>query len=174
MLKRTIVSLVTAIFLAVLAIGCGDAPAGNDNAAVTPDANRSPEPEQLSKDSAEELGLLITLPYEPAEVAWRDTPGGPAANSAPGNTLRAAILFGPENAQLLEDELKALDPGTGVEIMSEEWFPAELVAKSELGEESKLQGIAYPAGPFLKPPYSEGRAIRITETDYFVVELKKP
>ncbi|HSI87696.1 MAG TPA: hypothetical protein VK918_01490 [Pyrinomonadaceae bacterium] len=153
---------------------CGDDPIANENAAPTPAANRSPEPEKSSNDSAEELGLLITLPYEPAEVAWRDTEAGPAANAAPGNSLRAAILFGPENAQLIEDELKTIDPGTNVEILSEEWFPAELVAKSELGEESKLQGTAYPAGPFLKAPYSEGRAVRITETDYFVVELKKP
>jgi hypothetical protein len=171
---RSLTFLIIFVFLAGSLAGCGDAPDSNQNATPTPAANRSPEPEKLANDNAEELGLLITLPYEPAEVAWRDSEGGPATNAEPGNTLRAAILFGPDNAQLIENELKALDQGSSVEILSEEWFPAELVAKSELGEESKLQGTAYPAGPFLKPPYSEGRAIRITDTDYFVVELRKP
>ena len=133
MLKRTIVSLVTTIFLGVLAIGCGDAPTSNDNAAVTPDANRSPDPEQLSKDSAEELGLLITLPYEPAEVAWRDTPGGPAANAAPGNTISLAFDT-------------PLDEAVKLGLLS---FDSTM--KSNLGVARPIDLVILPAEPALPP-----------------------
>src|SRR5690606_13645837 len=109
---RSIAFLISLAFFVGSVTSCGDVPIANENSAPTPDANRSPEPEILAKDSSEELGLLITLPYEPAEVAWRDTETGPGGNAAPSKTLRAAVLFGPENANLLEDELKTIDPGS--------------------------------------------------------------
>ncbi|MDQ3042529.1 MAG: hypothetical protein M3R11_09180, partial [Acidobacteriota bacterium] len=57
------------------------------------------------------------------------------------------------------------------DIDAEDWFPPELVAKSQESGDASLKGIGYAANDFLQPPYSNGRLTRINDTDYFVLEL---
>jgi hypothetical protein len=119
--------------------------------------------------------MTIRLPYEPTEAFWREdaaasgTDGQPVPNA---KRLKATLRFEPADVQKLMADLAASNAHPEpVVIDIEQWFPAELITKSEMGEESKLNGTSYPADIFYQAPYLSGRAVRIDETDYFVLEL---
>lgn len=138
----------------------------NQNQNATSNIDQIVKVERAANHSVEELGLIIKLPYEPVEASWRNEAAG--ASSSP---IRAVLLFTIEDGKSLIAEAEKTKPGQPVEVVAENWYPTELIAKSEMGEESKITGKSYPADAFFQPPYNSGRLIKIDDTDHFILEL---
>ncbi|MEW6360865.1 MAG: hypothetical protein ACK42A_01305 [Pyrinomonadaceae bacterium] len=118
----------------------------------------SPQP-----DENEELGALITLPYEPEDVVWR--------KSGDGRSLLAVLRFSPEDTRKIRESLTAGGQGTPRSITPEDWFPAELQAQSEANPDAMIIGEAFPATLFFQPPYGAGTITAVSGTDFFILEL---
>jgi len=162
------------IFSIVPLAGCvGGEEAANNSAPVSPrEVNEKNTPQVNEK--AEELGLLIKLPFVPVEVAWVEQPAVAEPGRSPGpndKKLRAVILYEKEDADQLAAEAAKLGEPTAVEIDADTWFPAELLSQSELNEGQKIMGKAYSADMLFQAPYLAGTMVRIDETNYFVVEM---
>lgn len=150
--------------------------------APTPDLTQSANANNaanLAKDNTEELHEIIKLPFEPDEEAtvWRETPLADknSDNRIPAPTdkkLVAVLKFSKEDTEkLVELASTHQPPPQPVETTTETWFPAELIAASGVSGNETLKGTVYSAEDFLKPPYTNGRLIKINETDYFILEL---
>lgn len=138
-----------------------------------PSAERQAEdPAKTANDSAEELAEFIELPFEPVEVEWREQPAASSGQSAyTGRKLVAVMRFSREHADRIAAEAGKLGPASPATIETEEWYPAELIAHSEMNGDAGLAATAYRADIFYRAPFSEGRVLRIDGTDYFVLEL---
>ena len=156
-------SVILSFVAAVLLIGaCNSAPDTSNNANM-PQTKRIEPEAQKANDNAEELAAIINLPYEPIEVAWRDAP----------NSMIAVVRLTPENiSKITSSAAKHKEPATA-SIEVEEWFPAELTAKRDLGADTTLSGRSYSAQEIIKDPFTSGRLIHLDETDYIVLDLKK-
>ena len=62
-------------------------------------------------------------------------------------------------------------PPVPEKLATESWFPPELISQGDISGESALNGQSYAANDFIRPPYSEGKLIRIENSDYFILEL---
>lgn len=126
--------------------------------------------------SAEQLGMLIKLPFEAEEVAWKEQPLGQAdSNSgvpAPNERKLVAVFrFSDEDSAKLVSSLTTRAKPEPVSLSPEEWYPAELLAQSEFNGEAGLRGESYPADDFYQSPYLNGKIARVVDTNYFVLEL---
>lgn len=157
-------ALFLALFSAVQVFtGCGGGGANSNAAGANSAANDAANAGNTAKTNVEELGLLVAMPYETEEAVWRE--------DANQKHLMAVLRFSPEDSnKLVEEAKKVKQPVRGV-VESESWFPAELIAQSEMSGDNTLKGETYAANDFFQPPYSEGRIMRIENTDYFVLEL---
>ncbi len=115
-----------------------------------------------TKDNVEELMILVRLPFEPEEVAWKE--------NAAKKTFVAVLRFSSENAGKMAAEIAKNGQATDETITVESWYPAELIAQGELTGESIVKGRSYLADSFLNPPYSKGRITQIENTDYFILQ----
>ncbi len=134
------------------------------------------ENQSQAKDDAEELSKLIKLPYETEEALWKIEPLGKNQNSerVPGptdNKLIAVLKFKSADAQKLVEQAANYKPPTENSISVENWFPPELIAKSQESGDETIKGTVYAPNDFAQPPYQNGTLTRIAETDYFVLEL---
>lgn len=117
-----------------------------------------------AQSNAEELGLLVNIPYELEDVAWKQDEAS--------KKLTAVLLLKPQDAAAFVAEAERVTAPSAANVSSETWFPAELVAQSGLSGEDNLKGTAYAPTTFLQPPYTSGRVTRIENTDYFILELE--
>lgn len=150
--------------------------------APTPDLTQSANANNaanLAKDDTEELTEIIKLPFQPDEEAtvWRETPLTREDNSnripAPTDKKLVVVMkFSKEDTEkLIEMVSNQQPPPQPFETTTESWFPMELVAASGLSGNETLKGTAYSAEDFFKVPYSQGRLIKVAETDFFILEL---
>lgn len=168
--------ILTFAFFSIFLNGCSGTTGGNNAAAPPasgPDAN---SPAGVANENAEQLGLLIKLPFEAEEVAWKEQPlGKQHANSrVPSQNERklvAVFRFSDEESARLVASLARLEAPANVTLGTEEWYPAELIAQSEFNGDSSLRGVSYPADDFYQSPYLNGKITRIENTNYFVLEL---
>ncbi len=116
-----------------------------------------------AKTNVEELGVLVNVPYEAEDIAWKDD----AANKR----LIAVLRFSAEDSAKLVEEAEKVRPPQHVNLPTEAWFPAELIAQSDLSGDDTLKGNSYAATNFLLEPYINGSITRIENTDYFVLEV---
>lgn len=141
----------------------------NANVNVDPNAN-------VAEDSEVELKSLINLPYEPEENVYREDKVGDANNNrVPGPTdrkLTAVLKFSEENTEKLVKELEKKANPFESKVDPEPWFPAELIAKSQMSGDETIKGTGYSAEMFFKTPYLSGSITRINETEYFVLFLQ--
>jgi len=107
--------------------------------------------------------MLINVPYETEDIVWKEI--------VPKKKLIAVIRLSPADAAKVIGEVQGIEPPQNVSIQSENWFPDELIAQSDLSGDDTLKGVAYSAKPFFQEPFSEGRVVRIEGTDYFVIEV---
>jgi hypothetical protein len=114
-------------------------------------------------DNAEELAMLVELPLEPEEVAWKEDPAK--------KQLVAVIRFSPENAGKMAAEIEKNGQPTVEVVPVESWYPAELVAQGELNGESSVKGTSFSAESFLHPPYTKGKITHVENTDYFILQI---
>jgi hypothetical protein len=155
-------AVILALFSAVLIpAGCSDT-ASNSNTANNA-ANEAATNANVAKTNAEELGVLIKMPFEAEDAVWR---GGPDQKK-----LIAVLRFSTADANKLVEQAKKVGPPVAGQIESESWFPAELIAQSDISGDDTLKGTTYAADDFYQPPYTEGKLTRIEDTDYFVLEL---
>jgi hypothetical protein len=118
--------------------------------------------------------MIIKLPFEPVEVVWIEKP----LEAEPGRTsgtndkkLTAVLRLSPKETNTVISEAEKTGPPEEVEISVDDWYPVELVSRSELGDEPKLKGLRYSAEQFYQSPFFSGTITRIGETDFFVLEL---
>ena len=158
-------AILALISFSVLSPACG----GNANRAA--DSNISPSTSgqinvnaNAAKSNVEELGVLINVPpYETEDVAWKEYPSQ--------KRIVAVLLFSPEDSAKIVAEAEKFGQPSAATISSEPWFPAELIAQGEMSGEDNLNGRAYPANQFFQEPYTNGRLMRIDNTDYFVLDI---
>lgn len=129
-----------------------------------------------AKDDAVELGKLINLQYETIEAIYKTEPLGKNPNSerSPGPTdtkLTAVLRFKPEDTQKIIEQAKAHKQPTENSLNVENWYPPELVAKSQESGDESVKGNVYAPNDFTQSPYLNGSLTHIVGTDYFVLEL---
>lgn len=140
----------------------------NSVAASQADANQNGEKNNPAavKDDPEELEKIIKLPFPPEEATWREE-----ATAAPnGKKLTAVVSFSAEDARRILESGRDKSPNAA-DIDAETWFPAELVAQSQLSGDGNLKGVSFAAADFLEAPYTKGQITHINGTNYFVLEL---
>lgn len=166
--------LIVAFILSVfLLTSCVDSDNTRDNSNPNTNSN-STQPKKTANDNAEELGMLIKLPFEPVEAVWLEEPAVQETGRVPGpndRRLRAVLLFSQKDTEKIVAEAAKGEGPVPVEVMAEDWYPTELISKSEMAEDQKLKGSRLAADQFFQSPYLEGSVIQIEGTDYFVVEL---
>jgi hypothetical protein len=116
-----------------------------------------------TKTNAEELGMLINIPYDAEESVWR--------SESPQRKLTAVLRFAAADCDKLVADATRYRTPENVTIPSESWFPDELVAQGDISGDDTLKGTSYGANPFFLDSYNDGRMIRIEGTNYFVLEI---
>ena len=127
-------------------------------------------------DDVEELGKIVKLPFLPEEAVWRETN---LNNQNSGNRVPApnekkligVLRFSPADAQGLITQAEKYNPSKTATIDVETWFPAELIAQSQLSGDETLKGTTYAANDFFQNSYNNGKLFRIEDTNYFVLEM---
>ena len=151
-------------------ISCGNQVESNVNGKANTNAaaaNANNENSTVSNDDVAALGTEVLLPVVPEEVVWREE----KEKSSDHKKLTAVMKFTEEDAKNLAAQAEKHRPAEAVEIDTEQWFPAELVAQSQLSGNESLKGNAYAPTDFLQLPYKNGRLVRIENSNYFVLEL---
>ena len=127
-------------------------------------ANSANENANAAKTNAEELGVLVNLPFETEEAVWKE--------DAAHKKVIAVLRFSPADAnKIVSRGGKDSARLRMSKVAAETWFPAELIAQSGASGDSNLKGLAYAANDFFQEPFTSGRIVRIENTDYFVLEL---
>lgn len=168
------ISFLLLLFTGALFFGCGSQPA--DNAAVNQTNVQNENANvaaNVTKDDAE-LSLIVKMPFEPEETVWREeslSAKSPASRAPGGKKLTAVLKFSAEKANRLVEQAQTHGAPQPIKISTENWFPAELVALSELSGDETLKGTSYAANDFFQPPFAEGKLTRIENSDYFILEL---
>jgi hypothetical protein len=153
--------VILALFSSIgVSSGCGGN--SNSNANVAAALNPALDNANSVKTNTEELSMLINMPYEADDVAWKQKAH---------NKLTAVLLFSSEKANKIAAEAAQHQPPKNVTLSSESWFPPELIAQSDVTGDDSLNGVSYAADAFFQEPYTSGRIVRIDGTDYFVLEL---
>ncbi|HQU85602.1 MAG TPA: hypothetical protein PKY59_20880 [Pyrinomonadaceae bacterium] len=120
-----------------------------------------------AKDDIEELETIIKIPFHPEEALWREENLG----NQNAKKMTVVLKFLPEESAKIVAEAEPKKAVTQTILPVETWFPAELVASSQLSGDDTLKGNVYSAEQFFQPPYSDGRLIRMENSSYFILEL---
>ena len=168
-------ALILALFFSIEMLGgCGLTGDRGSNI-PTADSNSANAGANTVKDNAEELGILVRLPFEPEEATWKESAANiPNSEQIPSQNprkLTAVLRFSGENAKNIVNQSEKIKAGEAAVFAAERWFPAELIAQSELNGDDILKGASYSAADFYQPPYTDGKIIRIENTDFFILEL---
>jgi hypothetical protein len=158
------------LLLAVIfSISCGSQTESNVNGNSNSNAaaNTNNENSNVSNDDVAALGSQVLLPIVPEEVVWREE----NVKDSNDKKLIAVMKFTEEDAKNLVAQVEKHRPAEAVEIETEQWFPAELIAQSQLSGNESLKGNAYAPTDFLQLPYKNGRLVKIENSNYFVLEL---
>ena len=156
-------TVILALLLCCAALSAACTGSGNRAANAADQANKTIKNSNSAGTSVEDLRLLINIPYEIEDLAWKE--------DAAHKKLTAVLRFSAEDSARFVAESEKIRPSEPVNISSETWFPAELTAPSELSGDDELKGRAYAADQFFQEPYTDGRIIRIQNADYFVLQL---
>lgn len=142
-----------------LTLSCGSSGENSNAPAVARPAAANEE--RQAKTNAEELGLLVKMPYETEDIAWK-TYGS-------NKRILAAMRLSSADADRVVADAGGI--GEAASVQAEPWFPEELTAQSEMSGDGALKGTAYPATAFFQPPYSTGRVVRVSGTDYVILDV---
>ena len=153
-----ILALMSLAALSPACSGIADKSANSKNSALSNQANAN-----AVRSNVEELGLLVTVPYEAEDIVWKEYPLQ--------KRIVAVLRFSPADSAKVVAEAEKFGQPQVAAISSETWFPAELIAQSAMSGDDNLNGRSYAANQFFQEPYSSGRVIRIDNTDYFVLDV---
>ncbi len=113
----------------------------------------------------------------PEEATWREdnlnaqASGESKSAAQERKKLTAVLRFNDDAAAKIVAQTENNKTAKASEVEAEDWFPAELVAQSQLSGDETLKGSTFPADDFFQPPYAKGNITRINNTNYFVLEL---
>lgn len=158
-----VVIILTLISCLALAHACGGTGNRSLNSSGVQSSNQPNENVNAVRSNVEELGLIVNVPYETVDVVWKEDKAR--------KRITAVLRFSPVDSTRLVGEAEKIRRPEGASISSETWFPAELIAQSEMGGDDNLNGRSYAADQFFQEPFSSGRIVRIENTDYFILEL---
>lgn len=149
--------LLLACFIAA-SVACG----GSSNANAPKAANTPAPASNLNavRTNAEELGVLVKLPYETEDIVWKEYPAK--------KKIVAIMKFSAADANKIVAEAGGTPENTS--IATESWFPEELIAQTEMSGDNALKGVSYPATAFYQEPYTVGKITRVEGSDYFILE----
>ena len=134
----------------------------NQNANSNKSQNIANANVDATKDDLEDFAKIAKLPFKPEEVSWRETSD---------KKLIAVLKFSATDAQSLITNIEKQKPVQNAELNAENWFPPELVAKSQQSGDELLKGKVYSAQDFFLAPYNNGKITRIDDTNYLILEL---
>ena len=163
-MKPTLAILTLFLSLQIF-VGCSASKNTNVSNESLPVPSQSVDPAKAANDNADELEMLINLPYQPVEVAYRED----SANNS--RNLTAVLRFSSAEADNIVKKAAAIKPPTETQIKIQDWFPVELVDRGDVQQATTLTGQTYPADEFFKAPFLNGTLSRIGETDYFVLVM---
>mgnify|MGYP006955962902 CR=1 FL=1 len=146
----------------LLSISCGGRAEGN--VAPSPASNSSLENTNGVKTNAEELSLLINMPYEAEDIFFKE--------DKTQKRLTAVLRFDEVDTNKLASDLEKTGSAADATVETEDLFHPELRSQSEMRGDVALKGKSYTAVPFFSVPYNEGTITRIDGTDFFVLELR--
>lgn len=161
--KKTIGAL---FCLGASLFGASCATSENSNANQANQTNAAATAQTATKDDVEELGKIVRLPLSPVEATFRQENGG--------KKLTAVLKFSASDAANLVAQAGRHQPPSDSAVDAEDWFPAELVAQSQLSGDETLRGASFAANDFFQAPFESGKLTRVGETDYFILELAAP
>jgi hypothetical protein len=141
--------------------GTADSNAANHSGAAN--ANAAAVNANSARTNAEELGLLVNMPYETDEIVWKE--------DQPHKKIIAVMRFSPEDSKRIVADAEKIKAPEKVTIPTATWFPAELIAQGDMGGEDNVNGLAYAANAFFQEHYDQGRLVHVEDTDYFVLEV---
>ncbi|MDQ3798692.1 MAG: hypothetical protein M3384_04520 [Acidobacteriota bacterium] len=153
----------------ILSISCGSQsePNAGNGKANSNSPNAVNENSTIANDDVAALGNQVLLPAVPEEVRFVEKDG----KNTSDKKLTAVMKFTAEDAKNLAAQAEKHRPAEAVELGTENWFPEELVAQSQLSGTESLNGNAYAPTDFIQLPYKEGRLVKIENSNYFVLEL---
>lgn len=155
---------------------CTDNSVNNRNALINNQNSNISEPTTPAKDTTENLKVIIKMPFEPEETVWReDAMSSRNSNnrkfSPDDKKLTSVLRFAGQDVGKITAQAETYRKSSPTEINTEDWFPAELIAQSELSGNETLKGNVYAPTDFIQPPYVDGDLIRIENSNYFILEL---
>lgn len=148
------------LFLLLTFSAC-TAPESNSNQIVNKPGNVNKNSD-TTKDDPEDFARIVKLPFNPEEVSWRESSD---------KKIIAVLKFSAADAQSLVAQIEKQKPAQNAVLNAENWFPPELIAKSQQAGDETLKGKEYSASDFFLAPYMSGKITRIDETNYFILEL---
>lgn len=152
-------------FFATCTLLCGcvggrDEKANSRSPSVGNSANQNTS---TARTNVEELGLLVSIPYETEDVVWKEFPAS--------KKVVAVLLFTKDTAARVVTDAQTHGAGQNVTLAAEPWFPDELIAQSEMSGDAALRGTAYPGNAFFLDKYNAGTITRVEGSDHFVLEI---
>ena len=162
-MKKIRFAAILSLFAVVVSFpGCGGE-SQNANQRTDAASAKTAENPNATKTNAEELGLLINLPYDTEDIAWK---GGAAQKK-----ITAVLRFSNEDTAKIVAESQKAGPGEQISLPLETWFPEELTAQSDMSGDSALKGTSFPANVFFQEPFTSGNVIHVNDSNYFVLQL---
>ncbi len=155
------------IFLGILFTSCSRQDFNSQNTNQSSNTNQAIENSSSTKDNTEGLEMIVKLPFEPQDAVWREEKSGKPNEGK----LIAVLQFKSEDAEKIVAQSQTYKNPTPADISAESWFPAELIAQSQLSGDETLKGTTYAANDFLQSPYTDGKITRIQSSNYFILEL---
>lgn len=138
--------------------------------------NQSTASEIEIKTDLAELEKIINLPVRPSEVKWTQEifDNSKGAVAAPSDKRLTVLLkydekSAAELSKKITPEIAETSLGSA-EIKN--WFPDEVKKQAQTGDgKIFLEGAKFPVNAFARQPYSDGKLIRVGNSDYFVLNL---
>jgi hypothetical protein len=163
--------ILSLIFLGQLASACSNGPVSNSNSTQNRTNQNSPN---AASDKVEELGMLVVLPMEPEETVFREDPAIVSTDGTQpqySKKLTAVLKYPAPDADKLSALIEKSSPPLSASVNTETWFPAELIAQSDLSGDDTLKGDSFAAADFYQAPYTDGKITRVEGSNYFILEL---
>lgn len=154
-------AILTFLFAASLLSGCSSG--ANNNSLQNSNTTGGNANAESANTNAEELGMLVKVPFEPEDIVWK--------SYSSGKRVVAVLRFSTADSEKVVAESLAFGTPAPAAIEVEPWFPEELTAQGEMSGDNALKGMAYSANVFAQEPFSNGRVTRIEGSDFFVLDI---
>ncbi len=165
---------VSLIFLSIFFNACNGnnlpSDANSNSADSAPKANVNAN--NSVKDTFAEFTQYVSINTEPDEIVWREDKIGQADNSANGKRkINAVLRFLPEDTPKFYERLTAAGNGKPAVLETEDWYPAELIAQSQISGDGTVKGTSFVVQDLPIAPFTQAVVTRIENSEYFIIEL---